>query len=157
MDVDDRDLVGGLQPLGDEGLELPRPFFEAPAAKEETFRVLVLAAGDRLLEGGHAMAGYQQAGLQVKEVLRGWALRVEERIQLQIPLRRAGIRFAFSEEVPIEIDVVLVESPQPGHAVGVDDVDDYNSRVLRQLRLAPRQPLELDSRTGKAFDPMHAR
>src|SRR5262249_10734708 len=79
----------------------------------------------------------------------------QEWIELRVGRGRAGIR-TVPNKIPIQIDVVFVGAPQPGHAVRIENVRDNQSTVLREFRKVA-QKSNLNGRSRKPLDAMKSR
>ena len=62
---------------------------------------------------------------------------------------------AVSKEVPIEVDVVLIRAPKPGHSKRIQDMNQDQCGICG-TGWKSAQELELDGGPGKAFDAMGA-
>ena len=58
------------------------------------------------------------------------------------------MRVVVVDEVAVEVDVVLVDPPEVGEAVGVEGVHEHDARPRRGNLGEPLQLVELDGRAG---------
>ena len=75
-------------------------------------------------------------------------------------LGRAGVGFSVIEEIPVEIDVALVDAAPPCEAVRIERVQEHDERAARYRRgtfAEPMQPRELDRGSEEPLDPMQPR
>ena len=120
MDVDDDEALDAGQMFLNIPLEQAGPFLETGPAKEESSSIGVLTSSDDLPQRPHAVPQDEPAGPRIEQLPRGWARsRIEERVETLVAHWRPFIHVARPQEVPVEIDVVLVDPPQPHHPVGV--------------------------------------
>ncbi len=65
------------------------------------------------------------------------------------------VLFPGGQEVAIQVHVVLIESPQPGHAERIENVDEHEGRIVRNRRKVLEQA-QLDRRTSERLDAVKA-
>ena len=130
VDIDGQHAACGRNVFNQEGVVFFRAFLESPSAKEQSFRILVLAATDGLNEFLEAVPADHCCRLSEKEIVTGCRLRAEVAMYPGIT-RRGAIVFPVRNEISVEIDVILIRSSHPGHAKGIQNVNE-NHRCLRR-------------------------
>src|SRR6476619_3420633 len=89
------------------------------ATEEQAAFVFVLAFGDRMLDLIKAQFHGNCRGAHAEAIVRRRRRWIEQRIEHAIELRRTREALSIDQEIAVEIDVVLVRAPQPGHTVGI--------------------------------------
>ena len=124
------------------------------AAEEDPVRVVILAARHRLDIGGLAFGraiGRERRARRA--ITRMGGQRIADGAIPGIFRRRGEI----DEEIAVEIDIVLVEPPHPGEAVGVERVDHEHREIRGQARRTVRsEPGNLAGGAAIAFHAMQA-
>src|SRR5262249_55733115 len=113
-------------------------------------------AGNGLLQPGPAVPHNGPKNFGEEYVARWRTSRVQQRIQLLIHRRSAGVRFTVKKRVPVEVDIRFVYSPQPRLPIRVQNVDQHQSPVRRNRREGVHE-LQLYCRSSKSLDSVESR
>ena len=107
------------------------------------------------------MAPYGPGRPQAKRVQpRRRRSRVQQTVDTVVVVGRPGIGLAVGEEVPVQVDVVLVGPPAPGEAEGVGGMQQHHEGPAGQRRAAvskPAQPGELHGGPEEPLDAVETR
>ena len=123
------------------------------AAIEQALRIVILSGRKCLLERRHAVACERNQESRSEWFPPGrCVLRIQEAIELGIHLRAAGEALARQQQVPIQVDVGLVDAPPPCEAERIQRVHQHAA-----YRWWSRSPLlEQAALDCRAEEPFHA-
>src|SRR5216117_1626668 len=114
MDIDDDQFLGRRQTVYQDQLVPLGSLLQPRSAKEQTFRICILATNDALFESRQALSKNEQSHSRIKEVRGWWSCRVQKGVQFGINRRRVGPRLRI-DEIAIQIDIVFIDAAQPCH------------------------------------------
>ena len=159
MEVDEADAPRARELVGDDRAEGPVRPGGRPAAVEDAVGMVVLAQADYRLIGVRAVlgdiAGDGRLGLGPRRpVPVGRHHQMVDGVVFGV----RGARGAVIDEVPVEVDIVLVDPAQVGKAVRIDGVHQHHGQAGRQVAQVPvaQQPGH-GARAAEALDPVGGR
>ncbi len=109
-------------------------------AKKQPFRKLVLSGCHRLPESRHTTSSERPQRLETERFPARWRPpRVQQGIKPRVAGRSALITLARQQEVPVQIHVIFVETPNPSESKRADDIDAPSTLNTSSAILAPVQ------------------